>query len=313
MADPITWGLINLIKKGVKGVQTTLDGMKEDIGGLSTSFNEDFAEVKQAVSEVKTDTYDIIVRLDGIKDQIDEVYTFVNETNVVVKDILNGSKIQEWIADLAASGKQSGTYKDASRMNTLLASSDACKNATINQWLFDFAYDNSKVGQFFGSVFNQNWSSVTTFTQALQNSTIMSSVMNNSEGVKVIHGYSNAINDIFNNYNYIKNYQATSAMQNYFSDKVSRVQLSSYAGNNTPITQRCFMLKTEMKHDWYAHGMTYKYTLPNNEVKQITEQYDHYGASGTTTKSVISYCKKVEAVEINGVSGATTAAYVYKF
>lgn len=306
MADPITWGLINLVRKGIKG-------MKEDLGGLSTSFGEDFAELKQAVSEVKTDTSDIIVRLDGIKGQIDEVYTFVNETNIVVKDILNGSKIQEWIADLAASGKESGTYKDSSRMNTLLGNSDACKNATINQHLFDYSYDNSMIGKFFGSVFNKDWNSITTFTQALQNSTIMSLVMNNLEGVKVIHGYSKAVNDIFTNYNYIKAYEATSAMQNYFSDKVSKIRLRSTFGEGTPIEQRCYVIKTEMKStDWVPHGNIYKYTLPNGEVKEIEEKYDQQNLN-ITNKSIMSYCTKFEATTIEDYSSAQTWAYAYLF
>lgn len=55
MADPITWGLINLVKKGIKSVQTTLDGVSDKVSGLPDSLDADFTEVKNAISEVKTD------------------------------------------------------------------------------------------------------------------------------------------------------------------------------------------------------------------------------------------------------------------
>lgn len=45
MADPITWGLINLVKKGIKGVQTTLDGLLGDIKDEFGNFLNDAEEV----------------------------------------------------------------------------------------------------------------------------------------------------------------------------------------------------------------------------------------------------------------------------
>lgn len=45
MADPITWGLINLVRKGIKGVQTTLDGLLGDIKDEFGNFLNDAEEV----------------------------------------------------------------------------------------------------------------------------------------------------------------------------------------------------------------------------------------------------------------------------
>ena len=45
MADPITWGLINGVKKGVKTVQSTLDGLLDDIKDEFGIFIDDAEEV----------------------------------------------------------------------------------------------------------------------------------------------------------------------------------------------------------------------------------------------------------------------------
>lgn len=55
MADPITWGLINLVRKGIKSVQTTLDGVSDKVSGLPDSLDADFTEVKEAIADVKSD------------------------------------------------------------------------------------------------------------------------------------------------------------------------------------------------------------------------------------------------------------------
>ena len=55
MADPITWGLINLVRKGIKSVQTAIDGVGDTVNNLPSSLETDFTEVKNAIAGVKTD------------------------------------------------------------------------------------------------------------------------------------------------------------------------------------------------------------------------------------------------------------------
>lgn len=66
MADPITWGLINLVKKGVKGVQTTLDGVKNSVDTLP----EDV--------QTKLDAFEVTI--DELKKNVEDTLSDVQET-----------------------------------------------------------------------------------------------------------------------------------------------------------------------------------------------------------------------------------------
>lgn len=86
MADPITWGLINLVKKGVKGVQTTLDAVSDKVSGLPDSLDTDFTEVKNAISDVKTDTgTNLPQKMDAgitqVRNDIEGVKTYTEQIN----------------------------------------------------------------------------------------------------------------------------------------------------------------------------------------------------------------------------------------
>lgn len=94
MADPITWGLLNLIKKRVKGVQTTLDGVSDKVSGLPDSLDADFTEVKEAIADVKSDTSttlpeEIETCKTEIRSDISNVETKVDNVDGKIFDIKN--------------------------------------------------------------------------------------------------------------------------------------------------------------------------------------------------------------------------------
>ena len=58
MADPITWGMINLVKKGVKGVQTTLDGVKNSVDTLPEDVQTKLDAFEVTIDELKKNVED---------------------------------------------------------------------------------------------------------------------------------------------------------------------------------------------------------------------------------------------------------------
>ena len=144
MADPITWGLINLVKKGVKGVQTTLDGVSDKVSGLPDSLDADFTDVKNAIDGVKTDTELIYSSMQSLMLILNSLKAIGSETNAIVKDIYEGVQINEWIADLKQSGLQSTTYNTPERMNFLISYESAVLNTDVDDYLIKYVVENNK-------------------------------------------------------------------------------------------------------------------------------------------------------------------------
>ena len=86
MADPITWGLINLVKKGVKGVQTTLDGVSDKVSGLPDSLDADFTEVKEAIADVKVDVENVNTAVGGVKEDTSSIKSSIDGSTIINKD-----------------------------------------------------------------------------------------------------------------------------------------------------------------------------------------------------------------------------------
>ena len=144
-------------------------------------------DIKLAVDAIQTDVTEF-------GDMLGDIQAFTNETNVVVKDILNGRQISEWIADLETSGTASATYADSDRMNALIADTDACKNVKISQILLDWAVAQNKASIYFGSAIGNvsgvTWDNLSNvdaimgnsaaFTMIANDSTVFSAVMKNA-------------------------------------------------------------------------------------------------------------------------------------
>lgn len=97
MADPITWGLLNLIKKRVKGVQTTLDGVSDKVSSLPDSLDADFTEVKEAIADVKVDVGNVNTAVGGVKEDTTSIKNTVDtnpllKAGTVIKSIQRGIK-----------------------------------------------------------------------------------------------------------------------------------------------------------------------------------------------------------------------------
>ena len=193
MADPITWGLINLVKKGVKGVQTTLDGVSDKVSGLPDSLDADFTDVKNAIDGVKTDTELIYSSMQSLMLILNSLKAIGSETNAIVKDIYEGVQINEWIADLKQSGLQSTTYNTPERMNFLISYESAVLNTDVDDYLIKYVVENNKnLGQFIGIIISSekstsvSWPSLTTIDSICKNTQAFTELVQSSTAFDIV-------------------------------------------------------------------------------------------------------------------------------
>ena len=152
---------------------------------LEKNTKSEFTEVKNKIDSMQGSIL-------SMKNSIDNMYSFVNETNIIVKDILNGKQISEWIDDLITFGESSTTYNDPDRMTTLVEEPSSCKNADATDLILKWAAANNKTGTYFGNLVENTsitWSSLTT----------PASVMSNENAFKAIAEDANALARAMNN------------------------------------------------------------------------------------------------------------------
>ena len=134
-------------------------------------------------------------RIEDVLGRIESLYGRVEDTYLVAKDILMGTQISDWIADIKASGTASATYQDASRMNALIANEDAANNQDVAKYLVQWAVANNKFGTYCGAacgaVSGVTWDSLTTPNAVMSNATAFTALWNSSV----------AYTEIMNNYN----------------------------------------------------------------------------------------------------------------
>ena len=142
-------------------------------------------------------------KIDGLDIDIAELNTLSSTIKVTVDDILNGTQLAEWIADLEAAGKSSTTYNDANRMNKLITNDVACRNTNINQHLFDWSASNNKVGTFYntgiGAVSGVNWSSLSSISSVTNNTNAFRAVANDSVLFEVLFNNTTAKETLWTN------------------------------------------------------------------------------------------------------------------
>ena len=169
---------------------------------LEENTKSEFTEVKNKIDSIDLSIGDLssitstINTMQGsilsMKNSIDNMYSFVNETNIIVKDILKGSQISEWVDDLITFGESSTTYNDPDRMTTLVEDPSSCKNADATDLILKWAAANNKTGTYFGNLVENTsitWSSLTT----------PASVMSNENAFKAIAEDANALARAMNN------------------------------------------------------------------------------------------------------------------
>lgn len=126
-------------------------------------------------------------RIEDVLGRIESLFGRVEDTYLVAKDILMGTQIGDWIADLKASGTASATYGDEERMNTLIANEDAANNSDVAKYLVQWAVANNKFGTYCGgacgAVSGVTWDSLTTPNAVAANATAFTALCGNSVAI----------------------------------------------------------------------------------------------------------------------------------
>lgn len=252
-------------------------------------------EIKSSLADVQAD----VIEFGGM---LENVQAFTNETNVVVKDILNGRQLSEWIADLAASGKSSATYADSSRMQALAEDTDACKNVQVTQHIFDWSVINNKVGtyynSYFGAVSGVTWDKLTTPSLVYANSNAFKKIANDSDVFKTAMSNSAARVAMFNNYGTTESIiNSSSVAMSYLNSVRKFVTIYDYWNDDyKPITGKLFILSASNGYNSFDR-LTVSITNPKNSVSEIDlgEYRGYAGDSDFYFKDVKKFASKVSA------------------
>lgn len=208
--------------------------------------------------------------VDAFGQTLNEVQRYANETNTVVKDILTGKQISDWIADLAASGKSSATYLDAAKMQALAESSDAVRNISVSQHIFDWCIDNKMVANYynsyFGAVSGVTWLSLTTPSLVCANANAFGKIANEQTTIDTALSNSKMKSAIWNNYNVTRPIMTSSTVLN-LAAKHATTNKKRVDNNMSFLNGRFFVYKLVPVED--ANGIKVELTyIDGNKIKK---------------------------------------------
>lgn len=179
----------------------------------------------------------------------------------------------EWIDDLETNGTSSATYKDASRMETLIATEDACLNLTITELLCSWAVDNSKAGTYFGTIIGDvsdvTWSSLTSINNVTANSTALTAILKNSTTLDVFMNNTKCKQSLFTNYSVSSPILTGMTLTKYLT---TQGIYNSNVSRNSPFTKNMFVKQIwTFSVDTYTTGdaFTAKVTKPDGSIENV--------------------------------------------
>ena len=170
--------------------------------------------------------------MESVYTDIDYIKEAVADIKLTVEDIYTGNQLSEWIDDLESFGSGSTTYRDATRMNTLITNYEACSNTAIDNHLFNWALANNKLGTFIGTALDNtsvSWSNLTTPNSIAANSTAFNAMSKDSRIFGLYFENSTCKQCIWNNRSKVKSGLLNA--QNYLLTKASSAQTRDDARN----------------------------------------------------------------------------------
>lgn len=263
------------------------------------------------------------VAVDAFGQTLNEVQRYANETNIVVKDIYNGTNAVDWITDLKTSGKSSVTYSSRDRMTFLFTYSEAVNNTDVNQHIFDYGVDNNlKIGGFYkvlcGVSSDFSWDELTTFDAVCKNDKAFTAICKNLKAVRLIIANQTAFNVMANNYavteRIISTYSSGNVAYEEFKKKNKSFYFSGATDSKTEILKTpCWIAQIGEKGMYMSDvdiRITWEYTKMDGSIEvfsNVTSADDRgkYGELNETYPQC--FVKKVDVlkVEYSGASGRT--------
>lgn len=315
MADPITWGLINLVRKGIKSVQTAIDGVGDTVNNLPSSLETDFTEVKNDIASVKNDTEEILLRLNNI----DEIYSLVVKNNQYLDDIYYGNSVVDWINDLRENGTNSDTYKDSERMNYLCAFKNAVVDTSVNTYLTTWAVNNGfNLGTYFGtmigSVEGLTWSNCETIQQLYSNDSAFNAIANSSVAFNALFGNSTLKNNLYTYWKEVEDTLGTASVsKNKLQSSTSgngnmgggdrdTNDISYYAGKKMYFSY----LRISVGPSWGDGSVKITITQPDNSLWSKTIQTGDYYTTTDVSNVKIPINKFGTRMTLTAVNGGCT-------
>lgn len=232
-------------------------------------------------------------RIEDVLGRIESLYGRVEDTYLVAKDILLGTQISDWIADLAASGTSSATYQDASRMNTLIANNDAVNTTSIATLLRDWSIANNKTGIFFGTYLNNpsgvDWSSLTTPSSITANAIALNAIVGNDTAFRYAFDLTAFRNTLYDN-----SLVTESIMQANLS-KFNRYKSDFYAAWNDSSSRsgKLFVIDMRLSENSSHYGGNYTYNVTFKDGSSDSGSHTSNAPSGNTIATYNRFCSNV--------------------
>ena len=256
-------------------------------------------EIKLAVDELQSD-----VSLFG--SMLDDIQIFTSETNVVVKDILLGTQIADWIEDLKASGTSSATYNDESRMNTLIANADAARTTSISQILYDWSVSKNKTGVYFGAclgtVSGVTWNNLTTPNAVTSHPSAFEAVSKDEIAFRVSMDNSVTKTAIRTNWSITEEPMGNAIAVSILKSYQKKIQLYNLSGSSDSASLNGFVLSVGP----FAHNTVTVHCLDGTSVSRSVGAGDY----NKTPQAINRFADSVSSTDKN-ITGARTEADVY--
>lgn len=225
-----------------------------------------------------------VSKLDELLDRATNLMNRVEDTYLVAKDILLGTNIADWVADLAASGTGSATYADSDRMNALIENTDACRNVNVAQYLLDWAVAQNKANTYFGSALGDlsgvTWESLTSVNAIMANNTAFTAIANDSILFSAVIGNAVCKKSVFNMCAYTEPVilQSNTALGTLRSQPTSDKQIwDSWGDYSYPLEQDVFIVDGIPSSPGDSDGSWVNLTLgrPNADQETYTFSYPY--------------------------------------